>query len=770
MSKLTFSLNYRKPKSEYRKNDELMICIRYYHKNSVLDEPRIIKKSTGIKCKLKDWDEDWHKNGDRLPIKPSDPQYKSKNRKLTEKVESFRTDNLVLKEVKKVLTSKLISKVPVGDLKTKWTDYKDSINLVNPANKRNIDVIVVGTGLAGGSASATLAELGYNVKTFCYQDSPRRAHSIAAQGGINAAKNYQGDGDSTYRLFYDTVKGGDYRSREANVYRLAEVSTNIIDQCVAQGVPFARDYGGLLDNRSFGGVLVSRTFYAKGQTGQQLLLGAYSAMNRQIARGKIKMYNRHEMLDVVIVDGKARGIIARNLTTGEIERHSAHAVVLASGGYGNVYFLSTNAMGSNVTAAWKAHKKGAYFANPCYTQIHPTCIPRSGEYQSKLTLMSESLRNDGRIWVPKKIEDVKSLRNGSLKATEIKEEDRDYYLERRYPAFGNLVPRDVASRAAKERCDAGFGVNQTGEAVFLDFSSAIMRYGKEQALLKGLDENDTSLVKKLGQEIVKSKYGNLFQMYEKIVDENPYETPMMIYPAVHYTMGGIWVDYNLMTSVPGLYAIGEANFSDHGANRLGASALMQGLADGYFVLPYTIGDYLSDDIRTGPISTESKEFEEAEGKVKEQLNSLVNNNGKHSVDYYHKKLGKIMWDECGMARTEEGLKKAMKDIKDLRDDFWKNVNVPGGLDEMNKELEKAGRVADFLELGELFAKDALERNESCGGHFREEFATSEGEAKRNDKDYTYVSAWEYKGEPSKAVLHKEELVFDNIEVKERSYK
>ena len=664
----------------------------------------------------------------------------------------------------------LNSGVPNGDLKNKWTNYKDSIDLVNPANKRNIDVIVVGTGLAGGSASATLAELGYNVKTFCYQDSPRRAHSIAAQGGINAAKNYQGDGDSTYRLFYDTVKGGDYRSREANVYRLAEVSTNIIDQCVAQGVPFARDYGGLLDNRSFGGVLVSRTFYAKGQTGQQLLLGAYSAMNRQIARGKIKMYNRHEMLDVVIVDGKARGIIARNLTTGEIERHSAHAVVLASGGYGNVYFLSTNAMGSNVTAAWKAHKKGAYFANPCYTQIHPTCIPRSGEYQSKLTLMSESLRNDGRIWVPKNKKDVESLRNGSLKATNIVEEDRDYYLERRYPAFGNLVPRDVASRAAKERCDAGFGVNQTGEAVFLDFSSAIMRYGKEQALLKGLDENDTSLVKNLGQEIVKSKYGNLFQMYEKIVDENPYETPMMIYPAVHYTMGGIWVDYNLMTSVPGLYAIGEANFSDHGANRLGASALMQGLADGYFVLPYTIGDYLSDDIRTGPISTESKEFEDAESKVKEQLNSLVNNNGKHSVDYYHKKLGKIMWDECGMARTEEGLKKAMEDIKNLRDDFWKNVNVPGGLDEMNKELEKAGRVADFLELGELFAKDALERNESCGGHFREEFATPEGEAKRNDKDYTYVSAWEYKGEPSKAVLHKEELVFDNIEVKERSYK
>ena len=665
---------------------------------------------------------------------------------------------------------KLNSGVPEGELKNKWVNYKDNIDLVNPANKRNIDVIVVGTGLAGGSASATLAELGYNVKTFCYQDSPRRAHSIAAQGGINAAKNYQGDGDSTYRLFYDTIKGGDYRSREANVYRLAEVSTNIIDQCVAQGVPFARDYGGLLDNRSFGGVLVSRTFYAKGQTGQQLLLGAYSAMNRQIARGKIKMYNRHEMLDVVVVDGKARGIIARNLTTGEIERHSAHAVVLASGGYGNVYFLSTNAMGSNVTAAWKAHKKGAYFANPCYTQIHPTCIPRSGEYQSKLTLMSESLRNDGRIWVPKKKEDVEALRNGTLKAINIKEEDRDYYLERRYPAFGNLVPRDVASRAAKERCDAGFGVNQTGEAVFLDFSSAIMRYGKEQALLKGLDENDASLVKKLGQDIVKAKYGNLFQMYEKIVDENPYETPMMIYPAVHYTMGGIWVDYNLMTSVPGLYAIGEANFSDHGANRLGASALMQGLADGYFVLPYTIGDYLSDDIRTGPISTDTKEFDEAEQQVTEQLNDLVNNKGKHSVDYYHKKLGKIMWDECGMARTEEGLKKAIQDIKSLRDDFWKNVNVPGGINEMNKELEKAGRVADFLELGELFAKDALERNESCGGHFREEYATPEGEAKRNDKDYTYVAAWEYKGEPADAVLHKEELNFENIEVKERSYK
>ena len=665
---------------------------------------------------------------------------------------------------------KLDSKVPEGNLKDKWTNYKDSINLVNPANKRNIDIIVVGTGLAGGSASATLAELGYNVKAFCYQDSPRRAHSIAAQGGINAAKNYQGDGDSTYRLFYDTVKGGDYRSREANVFRLAEVSTNIIDQCVAQGVPFARDYGGLLDNRSFGGVLVSRTFYAKGQTGQQLLLGAYSAMNRQIARGKIKMNNRHEMLDIVIVDGKARGIIARNLVTGEIERHSAHAVVIASGGYGNVYFLSTNAMGSNATAAWKAHKKGAHFANPCYTQIHPTCIPRSGDYQSKLTLMSESLRNDGRIWVPKNKKDVDALRNGTIKAVDILEADRDYYLERRYPAFGNLVPRDVASRAAKERCDAGFGVNQTGEAVFLDFSSAIERYGKEQALLKGLDSNDKNKVKELGTEIVRSKYGNLFQMYEKIVDENPYQTPMMIYPAVHYTMGGIWVDYNLMTSVDGLYAIGEANFSDHGANRLGASALMQGLADGYFVLPYTIGDYLSDDIRTGPISTSSKEFDIAEKEVVERIEKLINNKGSNTVDHYHKRLGKIMWDKCGMARTEKGLKEAMSEIKKLREDFWENVSIPGDSSEMNKELEKAGRVADFLELGELFAKDALERNESCGGHFREEYATLEGEAERDDKDFSYVSAWEYKGEPADAILHKEELSFENIEVKVRSYK
>ena len=663
----------------------------------------------------------------------------------------------------------LDSKIPQGPLADKWTNHKNKINLVNPANKRLIDIIVVGTGLAGGSAAATLAELGYNVKAFCFQDSPRRAHSIAAQGGINAAKNYQGDGDSTYRLFYDTVKGGDYRSREANVHRLAEVSTNIIDQCVAQGVPFARDYGGLLDNRSFGGVLVSRTFYAKGQTGQQLLLGAYSAMNRQIGRGKIKMYSRHEMLDVVVVDGKARGIIARNLITGEIERHSAHAVVIGTGGYGNAFYLSTYAMGSNVTAAWKVHKRGAYFANPCYTQIYPTCIPVSGDHQSKLTLMSESLRNDGRIWVPKHKKDVEAIRNGSLKPTDLAEEDRDYYLERRYPAFGNLVPRDVASRAAKERCDEGYGVNQTGEAVFLDFASAFMRYGKEQAHVKGLDENDDALVKKLGQEIVKNKYGNLFQMYEKIVDQNPYETPMMIYPAVHYTMGGVWVDYNLMTTVPGLYAIGEANFSDHGANRLGASALMQGLADGYFVLPYTIGDYLADDIRTGPISTDTKEFDEAEKNVTETIDKLINNNGSKSVDHFHKRLGKIMWNKCGMARNEKDLKEAIVEIAELRAEFWKEVRVPGEANEYNEELAKAGRVADFLELGELFAKDALVREESAGGHFREEYQTTEGEATRR-KEFQFVSAWEYKSEPKDAVLHKEDLVYENIEVKERSYK
>lgn len=670
--------------------------------------------------------------------------------------------------------SKLDSKIPGGPIKDKWTNHKNKINLVNPANKRLIDVIVVGTGLAGGSAAASLAEMGYNVKAFCYQDSPRRAHSIAAQGGINAAKNYQNDGDSTYRLFYDTVKGGDYRAREANVYRLAEVSANIIDQCVAQGVPFAREYGGLLDNRSFGGVLVSRTFYAKGQTGQQLLLGAYSAMNRQIGKGKIQMYNRHEMLDLVVVEGKARGIIARNMITGEIERHSAHAVVIASGGYGNVFFLSTNAMGSNASAAWKIHKKGAYFANPCYTQIHPTCIPRSGDHQSKLTLMSESLRNDGRIWVPKKMEDVKAIREGKLKPTQIAEEDRDYYLERRYPAFGNLVPRDVASRAAKERCDAGYGVNATGEAVYLDFKSAIERYGKEKALVAGINNPSKEQITKLGEEVVEAKYGNLFQMYEKIVDENPYKTPMMIYPAVHYTMGGIWVDYNLMTTIPGCYAAGEANFSDHGANRLGASALMQGLADGYFVLPYTIGDYLADEIRTGEIPTDTPEFDAAEKEVKDRLEKLINLKGTKSVDYFHKKLGKVMWDKVGMARNEQGLKEAVEEIKQIREEFWKDVRVPGKMDELNPELEKAGRVADFLELGELFAKDALQRNESCGGHFREESVEldgeQKGEAKRDDKNFAYVAAWEYKGEPSDAVMHKEELTFNDIELKQRSYK
>lgn len=668
--------------------------------------------------------------------------------------------------------SKLDSKIPGGPLKDKWTNYKNNINLVNPANKRNIDVIVVGTGLAGGSAAATLAELGYNVKAFCYQDSPRRAHSIAAQGGINAAKNYQGDGDSTYRLFYDTIKGGDYRSREANVYRLAEVSTNIIDQCVAQGVPFARDYGGLLDNRSFGGVLVSRTFYAKGQTGQQLLLGAYSAMNRQIAKGKIQMFNRHEMLDVVIVDGKARGIIARNLVTGEIERHSAHAVVLGTGGYGNVFFLSTNAMGSNTTAAWKAHKKGAYFANPCYTQIHPTCIPVHGTQQSKLTLMSESLRNDGRIWVPAKLEDAEAVRKGTLKAVNIKEEDRDYYLERRYPSFGNLVPRDVASRAAKERCDEGYGVvaNDTNEGVFLDFSSAIQRYGKEEALVKGISDPSKEKITSLGASVIENKYGNLFDMYKQITDDNPYETAMKIYPAVHYTMGGLWVDYNLMTNIQGMYAIGEANFSDHGANRLGASALMQGLADGYFVLPYTIGDYLANDIRTGKISTDSPEFTAAEKKVKDEIDHLVNNNGTKKVDYFHKKLGLIMWNKVGMARTTEGLNEAILEIAALREEFYKDVRVPGGADELNQELEKAGRVADFLELGELFARDALEREESCGGHFREEFKTEDGEALRRDDEFTHVSAWEYTGKPSDAILHKENLDFENVELKTRSYK
>ena len=664
----------------------------------------------------------------------------------------------------------LDAKIPEGPIKDKWTNHKNEINVVGPANKRNIDVIVVGTGLAGGSASASLAEMGYNVKAFCYQDSPRRAHSIAAQGGINAAKNYQNDGDSIYRLFYDTVKGGDYRAREANVYRLAEVSVNIIDQCVAQGVPFARDYGGLLDNRSFGGVLVSRTFYARGQTGQQLLLGAYSAMNRQIGKGKIQMFNRHEMVDLVKVDGKARGIIARNLITGEIERHSAHAVVIASGGYGNVFFLSTNAMGSNTSATWKIHRNGAFFANPCYTQIHPTCIPRSGDHQSKLTLMSESLRNDGRIWVPKNLEDADLIRNKKLKPTDLKEEDRDYYLERRYPAFGNLVPRDVASRAAKERCDQGYGVNSTGEAVYLDFSAAIERYGKEKALITGVTSPTLDKIIELGEKVVEQKYGNLFEMYEKIVAENPYKTPMMIYPAVHYTMGGVWVDYNLMTTIPGCYCIGEANFSDHGANRLGASALMQGLADGYFVLPYTIGDFLANDIRTGPISTKTKEFDIAEEKVKSTIDKLMNINGKKSVDYFHKKLGKIMWEFAGMARNKEGLEHAISEIKNIRDEFWTNVRIPGTQNEMNTELDKAGRVADFLELGELFAKDALERTESAGGHFREESQTEEGEALRNDKDFAFTSAWEFVGEPSDAILHKEHLEFNDIELKQRSYK
>lgn len=666
--------------------------------------------------------------------------------------------------------TKLDSKIPEGPIKDKWTNYKNKINLVNPANKRLIDVIVVGSGLAGGSAAASLAELGYNVKCFCFQDSPRRAHSIAAQGGINAAKNYQNDGDSVYRLFYDTVKGGDYRAREANVYRLAEVSANIIDQCVAQGVPFAREYGGLLDNRSFGGVLVSRTFYARGQTGQQLLLGAYSAMSRQIGKGKIKMYNRHEMLELVVVGGKARGIIARNLVTGALERHSAHAVVLASGGYGNIFFLSTNAMGSNVTAAWRAHRKGAYFANPCFTQIHPTCIPRSGEYQSKLTLMSESLRNDGRIWVPKKKEDAEAVRSGKLKPVDIKEEDRDYYLERRYPAFGNLVPRDVASRAAKERCDAGFGVNETGEAVFLDFASAIMRYGREKATVLGIANPSEAKVRELGEQVVEAKYGNLFQMYEQITDDNPYKTPMKIYPAVHYTMGGLWVDYNLMTTIPGCYAAGEANFSDHGANRLGASALMQGLADGYFVLPYTIGDYLANDIRTGPIPTATPEFEEAERSVRERLEKFINNKGTKSVDHFHKQLGKVMWDKVGMARNTQGLTEALAEIRQIREEFHRDVFVPGSMNEFNPELEKATRVADFLELGELFARDALERAESCGGHFREESQTEDGEALRDDEKFRYVAAWEWTGDPSRATLHKEELVFNEVELKQRSYK
>jgi len=667
----------------------------------------------------------------------------------------------------------LDSKIPSGPLADKWKNHKAHMNLVAPNNRDKIDIIVIGTGSAGGSAAATLAEQGYNVKAFCYQDSPRRAHSIAAQGGINAAKNYQNDGDSVYRLFYDTIKGGDYRAREANVHRLSEVSANIIDQCVAQGVPFGREYGGQLDNRSFGGTQVKRTFYAKGQTGQQLLLGAYSAMSRQIGKGRIKMYNRHEMMELVIVDGKARGIIARNLVTGEIERHSAHAVVIASGGYGNVYFLSTNAMGSNVSAAWKIHKKGAFFANPCFVQIHPTCIPVHGTQQSKLTLMSESLRNSGRIWVPKKIEDAVAIREGKLKPETIKEEDRDYYLERRYPAFGNLVPRDVASRAAKERCDAGFGIenNETKEGVYLDFSTEIMKKGRESATEKNIHNPSEKQIYDLGKKWVEEKYGNLFQMYEKITADDPYVTPMKIYPAVHYTMGGVWVDYNLMSTIPGCFVIGEANFSDHGANRLGASALMQGLADGYFVLPYTIADYLSADIRTGEITTESSEFDAAEKEIKDKVNFFLTNKGTHSVDYFHKQLGNVMWNKVGMGRTPEGLAEAIKEIEEIRKDFWKNVKVPGEADGMNTELEKAFRVADFLELGQLMAKDALERKESCGGHFRWDHATPEGEAERDDENFKYVAAWEYKGEDINAeVLHKEELIYENIEVKTRSYK
>ena len=645
--------------------------------------------------------------------------------------------------------SELNSKIPTGPIAEKWSNHKAKIKVVSPANKRKLEVIVVGTGLAGASAAASLAEMGYNVSAFCYQDSPRRAHSIAAQGGINAAKNYQNDNDSVYRLFYDTIKGGDYRAREANVHRLAEVSPNIIDQCVAQGVPFAREYGGTLSNRSFGGVLVSRTFYARGQTGQQLLLGAYSALNRQIHEGTVKMYTRHEMLELVLIDGKARGIIARDMVTGEVKRFGAHAVVLATGGYGNVFFLSTNAMGCNASASWVAYKKGAFFANPCYVQIHPTCIPVHGSQQSKLTLMSESLRNDGRVWVPRKLEDAGKLRKGLIKPNDIADEDRDFYLERRYPSYGNLVPRDVASRAAKERCDAGFGVNKEGQAVFLDFKYAIQR---------------------LGRDTIAKRYGNLFQMYEKITDVDPYKEPMQIYPAIHYTMGGTWVDYNLMTSIPGLFSLGEANFSDHGANRLGASALMQGLADGYFVLPYTIGDYLADEIMVPKINTKLPEFEVAEKAVVSKLERLFNIKGKTPVDHFHKKLGTILWDNVGMSRNEAGLKKAIEEIKKLRTEFYSDLLVPGELKNVNPELEKAGRVADFLELGELLARDALNRKESCGGHFREESATEEGEAKRDDDNFAYVAAWEYKGVDEEPVLHKEELVFETIKLTQRSYK
>ncbi|MEE9437385.1 MAG: fumarate reductase/succinate dehydrogenase flavoprotein subunit [Saprospiraceae bacterium] len=663
---------------------------------------------------------------------------------------------------------KLDSKIPAGALGDKWTEYKSKMPLVAPNNKRRLDVIIVGTGLAGASAAATLGELGYNVKAFTFHDSPRRAHSIAAQGGINASKNYQNDGDSDFRLFYDTIKGGDYRSREANVHRLAEVSGDIIDQCVAQGVPFAREYGGLLDNRSFGGVQVSRTFYARGQTGQQLLIGAYQALSRQISLGKVTMYNRHEMMDLVMVDGKARGIITRNLLTGEIESHSAHCVILATGGYGNVFYLSTNAMNCNVSATWKAVKKGALMANPCFTQIHPTCIPVSGDYQSKLTLMSESLRNDGRIWVPKKKEDAVAIREGRKKGIDIAEDDRDYYLERRYPAFGNLVPRDVASRAAKTACDEGNGVAPTGLGVFLDFASAIDRYGKAEVHSKGLNASDTALITKLGTQVIEEKYGNLFEMYEKITGENPYTNPMKIYPAVHYTMGGLWVDYNLETNISGLFALGECNFSDHGANRLGASALMQGLADGYFVIPYTVGTFLSDEIRVPTIANDSPEFLKAEQEVKDRVNNLINNNGTESVESFHKRLGKIMWEYCGMSRNAAGLEKGREEIRKLRAEFHDNVYVPGTADDYNPELEKAVRVADFMEHGELMMLDALDRAESCGGHFREEYITDDGEALRRDAEFTYVAAWEW--DDVQPILHKEELEFENVELKTRSYK
>ncbi|NCX94880.1 MAG: fumarate reductase/succinate dehydrogenase flavoprotein subunit [Chitinophagia bacterium] len=656
----------------------------------------------------------------------------------------------------------LNAKIPAGALDSKWKNYKATCKLVNPANKRQLEIIVVGTGLAGASAAKSLGEMGYKVKAFCFQDSPRRAHSIAAQGGINAAKNYQNDGDSTYRLFYDTIKGGDYRSREGNVHRLAEVSTNIIDQCVAQGVPFAREYGGLLSNRSFGGTQVQRTFYAAGQTGQQLLIGAYQGLERQVSLGTVTMYARHEMLEVVLIDGKARGIIARNLVTGKLERHFGHAVLLCTGGYGNVFYLSTNAMGSNVTAAWKAHKKGAYFGNPCFTQIHPTCIPVSGDHQSKLTLMSESLRNDGRIWVPK-------AKNDTRKATDIPEEERDYYLERRYPAFGNLVPRDVASRAAKERCDAGYGVGSSKMAVYLDFASAIERYGKTEANKQGKPNASKQEILTMGKAVVKEKYGNLFDMYEKITGENPYELPMRIYPAVHYTMGGLWVDYELMTTVPGLYALGEANYSDHGANRLGASALMQGLADGYFVIPYTLGNNLADDIRTKAIPTDHPAFVAAEKEVADRIQKLMSIKGKESVESFHKRLGKIMWDKCGMGRNAEGLKAAIQEIKALRKEFWTNVRIPGEVEAFNPELDKANRVADFLELGELMCKDALDRNESCGGHFREEYQTEDGEALRDDEKYMYVAAWEYLSE-GEAKMHKEDLIYEVVHPSARSYK